>query len=78
MADAESPFFTKEPNPLDTQVGGGHYKKWKIQPLEFVELNGLSWFGLIWNRSRTRVHICMFVYMCICAKIGANIRVCAC
>ena len=47
MADAESPFFTKEPNPLDTQVGGGHYKKWKIQPLEFVELNGLSWFGFV-------------------------------
>ena len=37
--DGPLPPFTKEPNPLDKQVGGGHYKKWKIQPLEFVEAN---------------------------------------
>ena len=43
----ETPFFTQEPNPLDKQVGGSHYKKWKIQPLEFVEANKLSWFGFV-------------------------------
>lgn len=47
MVKTDSPFFTKEPNPLDTQVGGAHYKKWKIQPLEFVEANDLSWFGFV-------------------------------
>jgi hypothetical protein len=43
----ETPFFTQEPNPLDKQVGGSHYKRWKIQPLEFVEANKLSWFGFV-------------------------------
>lgn len=27
---------------LDVQVGGGHYKKLKIQPVEFIELNELG------------------------------------
>jgi len=27
----------------DTQVGGNHYKKMKIQPAEFIEQNGLSY-----------------------------------
>lgn len=27
---------------LDVQVGGGHYKDFVIQPIEFVEKNGLS------------------------------------
>ena len=27
---------------LDVQVGGGHYKDFAIQPIEFVEKNGLS------------------------------------
>lgn len=27
---------------LETQVGGGHYKKFAIQPAEFIEKNGLS------------------------------------
>ena len=27
---------------LDTQVGGGHYKKFTIQPAVFIEKNGLS------------------------------------
>ena len=43
----DNPFFMKEPNPLDNQVGGIHYKKWKIQPLEFVNANKLSWFGFV-------------------------------
>lgn len=29
-------------NPLDTQVGGGHYKDLKIQPVEFIHANGLG------------------------------------
>jgi hypothetical protein len=28
--------------PLATQVGGNHYKKYKIQPIEFCQLNGLN------------------------------------
>ena len=46
-ADLDNPLFHKHPNPLDKQVGGGHYKDWKIQPLEFVEANKLSWFGFV-------------------------------
>lgn len=30
------------PNSLQTQVGGDHYKKYKVQPLEFAEKIGLS------------------------------------
>lgn len=26
-------------NPLDVQVGGGHYKDFKIQPIEFIFAN---------------------------------------
>lgn len=29
-------------NPLQTQVGGGHYKKQAIQPIEFSMANGLD------------------------------------
>lgn len=28
--------------PLDIQVGGGHYKEFKIQPLEFTMANNLD------------------------------------
>ena len=28
---------------LETQVGGGHYKKYKIQPVEFCQKNGLNY-----------------------------------
>jgi len=45
--EMETPFFTPQPNPLDKQVGGSHYKKWKIQPLEFVEANKLYWIGFV-------------------------------
>ena len=30
-------------NPLDTQVGGDHYKGLKIQPVEYIEANNLSY-----------------------------------
>lgn len=29
-------------SPLDTQVGGGHYKKYDIQPVEFITKNKLG------------------------------------
>lgn len=29
-------------SPLERQIGGSHYKKFKIQPAEFNEVNGLS------------------------------------
>ena len=29
-------------NTLDTQVGGGHYKDFKIQPVEFIRANNLN------------------------------------
>jgi hypothetical protein len=29
-------------NPLDTQEGGDHYKKYKIQPVEFVQANSIK------------------------------------
>lgn len=31
-----------EPNALDRQVGGGHYKNFLIQPAEFCEVNGIG------------------------------------
>lgn len=31
-----------EPNPLATQIGGDHYRLCKIQPVEFIEANGLG------------------------------------
>lgn len=30
-------------SPLDTQVGGNHYKKCKIQPIEYILANGLGY-----------------------------------
>jgi hypothetical protein len=32
----------KNKNPLDTQVGGNHYKNFKIQPIEFSIKNDLN------------------------------------
>ena len=29
-------------NPLNIQVGGTHYKNFKIQPIEFIQKNNLS------------------------------------
>ena len=31
-----------EPSPLDKQVGGGHYKDFAIQPIEFIVANKLG------------------------------------
>lgn len=30
-------------NPLDIQIGGGHYKDSKIQPVEYMHANGLGY-----------------------------------
>lgn len=32
----------EEKNALNVQVGGSHYKKFKIQPVEFIHANGLD------------------------------------
>lgn len=32
----------QESNPLETQVGGSHYKDLKIQPIEFIHANNLD------------------------------------
>lgn len=29
-------------SPLAQQIGGSHYKKWKIQPIEYVHANGMG------------------------------------
>lgn len=29
-------------SPLNNQVGGNHYKQFKIQPIEFIHANGLD------------------------------------
>lgn len=33
---------TTIPDPLDVQVGGGHYKDFPIQPIEYCMKNGLD------------------------------------
>jgi hypothetical protein len=33
------------PNPLDTQIGGNHYKDCPIQPAEYIHLNGLGFLA---------------------------------
>ena len=33
---------TKKPNVLSTQVGGDHYAKYPIQPIEYIQANGLD------------------------------------
>jgi len=33
---------TPPPNPLEEQVGGGHYKDLAIQPMEYCQLNKLG------------------------------------
>jgi hypothetical protein len=34
---------TPDPSPLNKQVGGDHYKKLKIQPIEYILANGLPY-----------------------------------
>jgi hypothetical protein len=31
-------------NPLDRQVGGDHYKRFAIQPVEYIRKNELGWY----------------------------------
>lgn len=33
--------MNSKPNPLEVQVGGGHYKALKIQPIEYIHANDL-------------------------------------
>ena len=42
-ASSMSQMKVSEANPLDVQVGGGHYKKYKIQPVEYAMANGLNY-----------------------------------
>ena len=30
-------------NPLDTQIGGNHYKNLKMQPIEYIMANNLNY-----------------------------------
>lgn len=32
-------------NPLDVQVGGGHYKDLPIQPVEYIHANGIGYLA---------------------------------
>lgn len=34
--------LSEENNPLETQVGGSHYKDLKIQPIEFIHANNIG------------------------------------
>lgn len=34
--------YSDKPTPLEAQVGGGHYKDWTIQPIEFIQANNLG------------------------------------
>ena len=43
VADAEAN-ETRGVTPLLTQIGGAHYKKLKIQPVEYVHANGIGYF----------------------------------
>lgn len=36
---------SKNKNPLQTQVGGNHYKDLKIQPIEFIHANNLDFMA---------------------------------
>lgn len=35
---------TNEVKPKDKQVGGAHYKTFKIQPIEYIRENNLGWY----------------------------------
>lgn len=35
----------KTQSALDTQVGGSHYKNFKIQPVEFIHQNGIGYMA---------------------------------
>jgi|TARA_R100001460_G_scaffold55227_1_gene94570 hypothetical protein len=43
--------------PQDKQVGGSHYKKFKIQPYEFISKNNLSFF-----QGNVIKYVCRYLY----------------
>lgn len=47
----------EEAPPLQTQVGGDHYRKMKIQPIEYIHANGIPFIegNIITYVSRWRV-----------------------
>jgi hypothetical protein len=45
MVPGQSAFvFPKPADPLDKQVGGDHYKRFPIQPVEYIRKNELGWY----------------------------------
>lgn len=38
------PYQEKSNSPKDRQVGGDHYKYYKIQPSEFIRANNIGWY----------------------------------
>lgn len=40
---SESELMSSKEDPLDSQVGGSHYKSYKIQPIEYAMANNLSY-----------------------------------
>ena len=43
VEEAENP-LREVHTPLQTQIGGTHYKKYPIQPIEYVHANGIGYF----------------------------------
>jgi len=39
---AGEPWPESAPHPYNVQIGGDHYKKYKIQPTEFILANGIG------------------------------------
>jgi len=42
MANTPITFTPFEPTPLDTQIGGSHYKEYAIQPIEYIHANNVG------------------------------------
>jgi hypothetical protein len=42
LKDYKEDNWTQPKSALDVQVGGGHYKNRKFQPIEYIHANGLS------------------------------------
>ncbi|MCK9429006.1 MAG: DUF3310 domain-containing protein [Candidatus Omnitrophica bacterium] len=42
--DKPKAIFSRDNNPLSTQIGGNHYKNFVIQPVEFIIKNKLNFF----------------------------------
>ena len=41
-----NPYDNPMSNPYENQIGGDHYKKYKIQPSEFINKNKLLFFQI--------------------------------